>query len=630
MRIVFFLILISFQHSSYSKEFNLQERINEDQYFRELYPLIHENEFYSEINNLKEVISSLDTEKRESVLELVNELNDVIPSPFLRPIIYWKEISPNKDNLAKVITYIMTYKLNTLRDYYQSPLLSDEEKQKAINLISTIYHRKNFTEGSLLLSLKEDFKQKSQFIVNFKKSEDFITALKETSPISFKLLRHSNISPYTLSFSGLIPGNQIKIFNSNSIDSEEIEQYSDKNQSAILTLDSKEHSVFKTDSIFIQLKEMIKSANKSIFISTKEIGGSIGLSAIKQIIKTTKEKVELNENFKVLILTKEDTPFIKFIKSSIANDTKLLSSIYIVDTQSGVKENNSKAIVIDANSEEPIALIGSKNWSDSKGGYHFDNDIWIKGPAAALIQNSFIYDLKSLRVDNDLIEYFSISRKSYPYLGDETIRLTESSLDSKINNTRDTIIDMIKKAQSHIYMEQLYLYDTYIINALIKRKLEVPEIDIRILADHNNNIGLNGLPNSIYLRELKLYNIDVKSRKPASINTNNINALHRENHRNTISIDGQVLHTGSASITPEIMQGYSREIGIQIYDTSSIRSFENNFLISWNDRASVMDLDIENFKAKTKEESISREISSLINAIASSFLAAKDEILKKF
>jgi len=634
LRLIFPLILFLLILPSFAEEFHLLSRIEQDQYYRDLYPLIHEHNEYSAINHFKNKYQSLNISKRKKALNLVNELNSIIPSPFLRPLIHWKLISPDKEKLAQVMTYIMTYKAHALRDYYQSPLLTSSQKTKAKELISSIYHREDFTKSDLVTLLTEDFNQKSEIITSFKKMEDFITAIKETEPLSFNFLNYNNITPYTLNFSGFIPGNQVEIFSNNFLDVERMELYSQDINFDTLKFNNKEHPAFKTESVFVQLKKMIKEANHSIFISVKDINGSLGLAAMKHVINQTKEKIKNNPNFKVLILNQEDTPFIHFIKNQINSDLNLNKSIHIFDARMSSKKNNSKVIVIDANTERPTALIGSKNWSDHNGGYYFDNSILVKGPGAALIQNSFYHDLKSIKVKKEILDHFKISRKSYPYTGDQTIRLTESSLDNKINNSRDTLIDMIKNAKSHIYMEQLYLYDTYIINALIKRKMEVPEIDIRILADHNNNIGLNGLPNTIYLRELKLYNIQVKARMPFSLTLKTPKGvekeLHQENHRNTISVDGKTLHTGSASMSPESLQGHTREIGIQIYDTSSIRKFETNFLISWNDRNKVMDLDIENFRAKNKTERISREISSLINAVASKILAAKDEIINQF
>ncbi len=643
------IFLLQLSLYSQGSNFNLQERIEISRYYKDSYAVVYENSSYSDLREFKNSINKLNREKKKEAKTLVDELSGIIPSDFLRPIIYWKVISPNQQKLSQTIAYIMTYKANILRDSYQSPLVSSEEKEKIKKLITEIYHRRDLSENNFYGSLINDFKQKSNLISGFSDLKNFILAIKETKPISYSLQEGMEVSPYTLSFSGLIPGNQVEIFNKNATDKERINWYLNQENKDLTEMPKSKHGqghiAFKTDPIFIKVKEMIADAKESIFINVKVIDGTLGRTVTRYLLSETEKKFSKNSNFKVFILAQEETEALEHFKQETSLKSHLRNSIFLVKTFDKERENNSKLIVIDANTEEPQALVGSKNWSDHSGGYFFDNDIWIKGPAAALLQSNFYSDfeaalLKSefnshyLSNSKNILDAFKIRRDSYPLLGDEVIRLAESSLDGKIKNTRNIVIDMIRNAKSHIYMEQLYLYDSYIINALIKRKLEVPKLDIRILADHNSNVGLNGLPNTIYLRELNLYNIEVKARKTTSSAKNlpngELQIYHQENHRNTLSIDGKTLLTGSASLSPNSQEGNTREIGVQIFDKKSIRKFENNFLLTWNDRSKVMDLDIQNFRARIDNSSLSKEISSLINAIASSLIKAKDELKKKF
>ncbi|PIK16437.1 phosphatidylserine/phosphatidylglycerophosphate/cardiolipin synthase family protein [Halobacteriovorax sp. JY17] len=640
------IFILQFSLYSQGSNFNLQERIEISSYYKDSYAIVYGDSSYSDLGEFKKSIQKLDREKKKEAKALVDELSSIIPTDFLRPIIYWKVISPNQRNLSQTLAYIMTYKANILRDSYQSPLVSSEEKEKVKKIITKIYHRKDITENNFYDSLINDFRQKSNLISSFSDLKNFILAIKETKPISYSLQEGLKISPYTLSFSGLIPGNQVEIFNKNATDKERIDWYLNQENKDLTEMPKTKHGqghiAFKTDPIFIKVKEMIVEAKESIFISVRIIDGTLGMTVMKYLLRETEKKLSKNSNFKVFILVQEETQTLEYLKLETNLRVKLRNNVFLVKTFDEERENNSKLIVIDANTEEPQALVGSKNWSDHSGGYFFDNDIWIKGPAAALLQSNFYSDfetalLKSsqyLNNSKNILDTFKIRRDSYPLLGDEVVRLAESSLDGKIKNTRNIVIDMIRNAKSHIYMEQLYLYDSYIINALIKRKLEVPKLDIRILADHNSNVGLNGLPNTIYLRELNLYNIEVKARKTTSSAKNlpngELQIYHQENHRNTLSIDGKTLLTGSASLSPNSQEGNTREIGVQIFDKKSIRNFENNFLLTWNDRNKVMDLDIQNFRATIDNSSLSKEISSLINAIASSLIKAKDELKKKF
>ena len=653
MKISTILLSLAFSFVAISSEFNLRERIEANNFYRSSFNTVFSSPTSSNIILFKEAIEQLNEKEKAIVQRLVNELSEVIPSDFLRPLIYWKVISPDRQRLNQTLTFIMVYKSNILRDALQSPVKLEEIEQIK-SFIKKIYHRENLNNGNFYGSLIKDFQQKSSLISDFTDLNNFILALKETKPISFTLPKGLQSTPYTLSFSGLIPGNQVSIFHNHATDEERINWYLDRSSKSTsslkhITMPEKKHSkghiAFKTDPIFIKVKEMISTAKDSIFISVKHIDGTLGFTTLKFLVEEVEKKLITNKNFKVFILAQNISEPIESLKKELGSKPKLEDSIYLIKTFDAIKENNSKVMVIDANTSSPEALVGSKNWSDLTGGFFFDNDVWIKGPAAAMLQNSFFNDLKAAltqtpsnsRYSNKLsniLESFKIKRNSYPYAGEGAVRIAETDIDGIVKNTRNIIIDMIRSANINIYMEQLYLYDSYIINALIKRKMEVPKLDIRILADNNSNIGLNGLPNTIYLRELNLYNIKVKARRTIvskkELPNGEIQIFHQENHRNTLSVDGNILLTGSSSLSPSSQQGVTREVGVQIFDKESIKDFENSFLLTWNNRDKVMDLDIENFQVKVKDSTLSKDISSLINAISSTLIKAKDNLKSKF
>ena len=654
MRISIILLSLFFSFIAISNEFNLRERIEGNEFYRSSFNTVFSSSIASNIILFKEAIEQLNEKEKAVVQRLVNELSEVIPSDFLRPLVYWKVISPDRKRLNQTLTFIMVYKSNILRDALQLPTKSEEEIKQVKSFIKQTYHREDLNDGNFYDSLINDFKQKSSLISDFTDLNNFILAVKETKPISFSIPKGLQSTPYTLSFSGMIPGNQVSIFSSNATDEERINWYLDRssqNNSFLKHIDmpekkhSKGHIAFKTDPIFIKIKEMINAAKDSIFISVKHIDGTLGFTTLKFLVEESEKKLITNKNFKVFILAQNISQPIESLKNELSSKPKLKDSIYLIKTFDTIKENNSKVMVIDANTSSPEALVGSKNWSDLTGGYFFDNDVWIKGPAAAMLQNNFFSDIEDALTKNpsnshysntlsNILESFKIKRDSYPYVGDEAVRIAEVDIDGIVKNTRNIIIDMIRSARVNIYMEQLYLYDSYIINALIKRKMEEPKLDIRILADNNSNIGLNGLPNTIYLRELNLYNIKVKARRTITskkkLPNGDIQVFHQENHRNTLSVDGNILLTGSSSLSPSSQQGVTREVGVQIFDKESIRDFENNFLLTWNNRNKVMDLDIENFQVKVKDSTLSKDISSLINAISSTLIKAKDNLKSKF
>ena len=321
------------------------------------------------------------------------------------------------------------------------------------------------------------------------------------------------------------------------------------------------------------------------------------------------------------------------------------------------KIDHSKVIVVDGNHDDAEAYFGSKNWTDHSGGYYYDDAVYVTGPAAALVQASYYRDLeaaltsdpkelpffyyKELGLDNkaylpkkkEILDNFRITKKNYKHLGDSTIRIAEADVDGTIKNVRNMLIDMIAKAKSHIYMEQLFLYDPYIVNALIKKRSLEPNVDIKLVIDHNGNFGMNGLPNTIYVKKMVDADIAVRARKTYGITAHfpdgTEKEYHQENHRKITSIDGKVVLGGSSNINPDTLQGSFREFGAQVFDRAEVSSFEQRFLRDWKDADKMSRLDIENFEAKVLGKKFSKRVSAFLNSLAGMVFKSKDELEKR-
>lgn len=342
------------------------------------------------------------------------------------------------------------------------------------------------------------------------------------------------------------------------------------------------------------------------------------------------------------------------ITNLIPKTSEVFKEIEKRNTYFESKIDHSKVLVIDASSEHPKAYFGSKNWSDHSGSYYFDNAILVEGPAAAMVQASYYQDVEAalttdkqeqewfffkeqgfdnkryLTSRDKLLNWFQLRRDSYPSAGSDSIRFAEADVDGVVKNVRNILVDMIKKARHHIYMEQLFIYDSYIVDALIKKKISDPNIDIRILADHNGNFNLGGLPNTLFISDLQKYGIKVRTRKTIGVLAHfpdgSTREYHQENHRKITSVDGKVLLGGSSNLNPDTLQGSFREFGAKIYAKSELEKFEDEFLASWSDPEQSALLNIKDFQVKLKGESLSRELSSLINSIGSMFFRNKDAL----
>ncbi|OFZ51717.1 MAG: hypothetical protein A2428_14150 [Bdellovibrionales bacterium RIFOXYC1_FULL_54_43] len=322
------------------------------------------------------------------------------------------------------------------------------------------------------------------------------------------------------------------------------------------------------------------------------------------------------------------------------------------------KIDHSKVIVVDANTDSPQAYFGSKNWSDHSGSYYYDNALYVAGPGAAIVQAAyhddvaaaltndpkerrlFIYTEEGFGNDGylprraEILEWFRVKRASFPITGDQKIRLAEANVDGTIMDARNMLIEMIQGAQSRIYMEQLFIYDKYINDALIKRKLQKPDLDIRILADHNGNFGMNGFPNTIFMKDLTDHGIEVRARRTFGITAKFPNgktqSYHQENHRKITAIDGQTMMVGSSNLNPDTLQGSFREFGAQIFDTREIEKFERYFVADWEDEKATQAFDIHQFQMTIGGKALPANVSALINDVAATILRAKDGLEGRF
>jgi phosphatidylserine/phosphatidylglycerophosphate/cardiolipin synthase-like enzyme len=461
------------------------------------------------------------------------------------------------------------------------------------------------------------------------------------------------------------------------------------------------------DKVFLKIRDMIHEAESSIFIDIFLFGGTMGMTIAKYLIEEAKSKIDAGKDFRFLMLhdyatnynmKNEMMPIFHYLKDSIEEMNKnpkyrnrgvllqaniqrhppgipfgitnlipkndeTFAEVEKMNTYFESKIDHSKVLVIDANTKNPKAYFGSKNWSDHSGAYYYDDAIYVEGPAAALVQSTYYDDVKAaLTLDkkeqswfyfkeqgfdnkaylerrSEILEWIKINpSNTYPNKDEgHQVRLAQAGVEGNIKTVRNIIIDMISKAKSHIYMEQLFMYDPYINDALMKRKLQLPTLDVRILADSNSNFGFNGFPNTIYIKELKSYGINIKFRKLLHKDAEYTMAdgevytqkYHQENHRKIISVDSKVLLGGSSNLNPDTLQGSFREFGASIYAPEVIAGFEKNFLVDWEDTDKWKKTNIENFELMIKEKSLAPTISALINSFASQLFRSKDKLEKR-
>ncbi len=690
---------------------DIRDRIETQNYFLSVYPYLFGKAEYSFKPQFKELFAEQSRSKRKDALLLVKGLEKSIPERILMPLVYWRVFKQNKQAAAEVIKYLALYKLMILRDFIDNPLNNSAQKAEVKKYLQRLgmvdvdtfkvfnFFQQKVVEDVMMLSYLDDMRT-------------LVGKIKKHSLLgdaTFKALPF--LPKYSLTKLGLIRGNQVKLFSHNVRSQARIDWYNQRvvfhggkmdwsNSYMKMPMNPEEvgHIAFKTDPIFMQIRDMIHRAQDSIFIDIFLFGGTLGGTIAKYLLDETAKKIEKNPNFKVLLLHDYATnynmydemmPVFFYIRDRINQEKIFHDHFYflqaniqrhppgipfgltnhipktpalfsVVEKRSTYYESkidHSKVLVIDANTDHPEAYFGSKNWSDHSGGYYYDNVIWIKGPAAALVQASYYDDVQAalttdkkemawfyykdkgldnrryLSKRNEILEWFKIKKNNYPEVGNDTVRFAEANVDGRIKNVRNILVDMIAKAEDHIYMEQLFIYDKYIADALIKRKLQQPELDIRILADHNGNFGMNGFPNTIFMQELIDAGIKIRARDTLGITAyfpdGHEQKYHQENHRKITSVDGKVILGGSSNLNPDTLQGSFREFGAQFFNQEEIAKFEHQFLVDWSDQDKTSAAEIDEFELKLGDKVLDHRTSDIINKFVGLLYRSKDYLEKR-
>ncbi|WP_413577565.1 phospholipase D-like domain-containing protein [Bdellovibrio sp. HCB290] len=673
-------VLFSVQSFAQTATVSLKERIEAMDFYKQNHDVMFLAESCRRPETLLAEIRKLAPKSQEQALGFVKQYENQVPEKVLLPLVYWKFVKPQPSNEQRVLKFWLQTRIQALRDYADHPLKGDRGSQSRARQLATSYA----SSGALTLN-----------------SPQLIENLRKQFP---------EMDPYSLVAGGFVPGNKVEVVSHNTVSPEHIDWFNERSifnggkldftkpyMKMPMTVADEGHPAFK-DPMFARIRDMIASSQQSIFIDIFLFGGTMGGTLSKFLLDQTSLKLKANPNFKVLVLhdyatnynmKDEMMPVFQYMKDRVSADPSLRSAVYLMqaniqrhppgipfgitnlvpktdetfkalekrNTYYESKIDHSKVIVIDAEGDAPQAYFGSKNWSDHSGGYYYDNALYVKGPAAALVQAAYYDDVDAALTMNPqerkwfyykeqgfsneaylpqrekILSWFKLKRTSFPVVGDQVVRLAEANVDGKIKDVRNMLVDMISKAEKNIYMEQLFIYDPYINDALMKRKSQVPGLKIKILADHNGNFDMGGLPNTLYLEQLMEHGVEVKARKTlgteARFPNGKTQVYHQENHRKITSIDGKTMMVGSSNLNPDTLQGSFREFGAQIFDTREIGRFEKEFIAAWNDGAQTGPFFEGQLKLKVLGQELSVEQSKLLNDLGAAIFRAKDDIEKR-
>lgn len=357
--------------------------------------------------------------------------------------------------------------------------------------------------------------------------------------------------------------------------------------------------------IFGQTMAAISKAKKSVFIDLFFIGGSMGVAMAKKLIEMTINNPEL----KVYVLTDmtnlmgysdelqttynylraysekyPDSGLIVLeanvkLKPTAAPpfmdllvDDQTLTSILNQESLKGyqkkiggypkLKSDHSKVIVVDGTEPEGVAIVGSKNYTDTSGGIAYDEATFIQGPAVPMILDSYYYDLKNAALQDmypenkqgnnssmiqskvskqfksalegssfdsyakallstldvmgryksdDYLNQFSMSVESK---GETTLQLGQNDVYGIIRSPLEQNIHLILSAREQILISDQFLYEPRIVDALRYAVTARPGLKIKIILASlssfiENTDGFKPkefahLPNNLFIDDLTL------------------------------------------------------------------------------------------------------------------------------
>ena len=181
--------------------------------------------------------------------------------------------------------------------------------------------------------------------------------------------------------------------------------------------------------VYHEILKLIDSAEETIFIDVFALGGVMGVSLAKHLLR----RLHINKKLKIFILRDtvnhfgaidELLPVFNYLLawSYLFPQRLIVSSAWIHGHPSGLPafvkhvisdnlvqasgvqnmldlaleavSDHSKLMVVDAKSLRPRAIVSSKNWSDRTGAYFYDDAVVVEGAAAAVLQDDFYHDMR--------------------------------------------------------------------------------------------------------------------------------------------------------------------------------------------------------------------------------------------
>lgn len=576
---IFFIVMTLFQ-SHFLEASLLYDRLMTQKLFQETGSSVVEQESF------KKKVHKLNNTKKDKVLKLGRNLQTILPPRILESYLLWRYISPNDDKAIDVLKHALLYRLLILRDVIDSPQSNNAQKESAESYLKKITRIPEIKSDNIWTVTHQLINHKAKVLHGIKNDELLALAIKET-PWFAQQLHIPKLTRYTYSPLGFLKIEELHWITADGVGQQFQSLLNELNEQLIIEA----HVFLQFPSIEKKLKDKIKQ-NKGfkyhiIFHTPKDKKLLIDWENFRSKNQISKNKLVFKINPQVL-----KSPPIDPAKTSIEAAPLFPRELDPITSLGGL-------INIDPLSQNATTIFTGPLPIPTQ------NNLLLKGQAAAsfVLANPLTSPERGLQRPS--------KQESSKHVS-ETIRPARLLPKQNIFEIRPLIVDMISKAQKSILIDQFFIFDAHIIQSLIKRKIQKPELSIKIFMDHNMNFSMGGFPNTLFLLDMLKHGIQVKSRK------------QQEASSAIVITDSQVGLIGTQNLIPTQLEEDSSLQAVQVFGSDFLKPRVADFKADWDQTRNTFELNIKEFQFTTPTQILDRNDSKLLNAIGAEFLRQYD------
>lgn len=571
--------------------------------------------------------------------DLLKRLDKIIPSPFVDSILYYTLVDRDEERLEEALVFLMLNRFLLVKQNSENQSNSVELRERSTMLLSKWSGLETWDKDSARFML-ELLQRRARLISDIGSAQAVVEAIEQTPMITDHLEVETGIKSALLAEPlGPIPGNLVAVFFKND---RSLARARSLRELGNLSPDTPSRvtmaSQLASDSLVKPLFDMIHESQQNfILVSPKTDGVSEDA-----LINSLRKKLEVSDSWKIIFIGIGNTsPRILALANSYRSRFAIMSIpdvplrdgplswqalIPTPDDRYPTQHGLGLLALSDTNAETPRAFITSRRFVDHPHAYSFEQSLTLQGPAAGLLPQLLHENLTQLLPSHTDVSSYFPSRTHYPAQGPESVNLTVDSARLGARDDRALAVKFLLEAKEQVLLDQHMLYDRAIVDTLIKLKIKNPDLKVLVMLDTNLEMGMNGLPNSIFLAEMKRYGIELKARRALLWEENenaDVTEKHGINHRNIIIRDGRHVFMGTGPFTGSFERRSPISFGVQVSSAMSAE-LADNFLRDWDNPDATYELDIENFQARFDDMELSRQVSGFLNDVFSLLLRAFD------